>query len=145
MERRKFIKTCCGVALSAPLVGVLDSCTSVHYAMSIYSSRGFIVKKSDFIFLKNDKEKKRDFVFVKQSEQDFPICVFRTGEESFVVSLMYCPHQGCENNVQGVRYVCPCHGSEFSTTGKVLVGPSDKDLKTFKTTTDNENIYIQLV
>ena len=42
----------------------------------------------------------------------------------------------------GGIYTCPCHGSEFSVKGKVLEGPADKDLKIFKTETDNENIYI---
>lgn len=41
-----------------------------------------------------------------------------------------CTHLGCIINkfVDG-HFVCPCHGSEFSETGKVVRGPANKPLK----------------
>lgn len=145
MERRKFIKTCCGLALAVPVIGVLNSCTSIYYANAAKESNKLIVKKTDFTFIKNDKTKTRDYVFVKQSTKDFPICLYKQDESTYIASLMFCTHQGCETALQGDRFVCPCHGAEFSNTGKVLQGPADTDLKSFKTTTDNDNIYIHLV
>ena len=144
MERRKFIRTCCGVAIGVPFVGILNSCTSIYYASATRNNKQLIVKKSDFIFIKNEKEKKRDYVFIKQENQDSPICLFKQSEEIYVASLMYCTHQGCETALQGDRFVCPCHGAEFSNTGKVLQGPADQDLQSFKTTADHESIYIHL-
>jgi cytochrome b6-f complex iron-sulfur subunit len=40
--------------------------------------------------------------------------------------------------------VCPCHAAEFNSKGEVTTGPAEINLKSFFTTTDNENIYIQL-
>ncbi len=57
---------------------------------------------------------------------------------------MKCTHRGCELNVGGGIYSCPCHGSEFDNKGNLLEGPADQDLKTFKTSINNENIYIDL-
>jgi cytochrome b6-f complex iron-sulfur subunit len=65
-------------------------------------------------------------------------------EDNYVALLLKCTHRGCELNAGGGIYSCPCHGSEFSSTGKVLEGPADKDLETFITNTDDENIYIHL-
>tara|TARA_B100000809_G_scaffold253833_1_gene290324 strand:+ start:1863 stop:2300 length:438 start_codon:yes stop_codon:yes gene_type:complete len=145
MERRNFIKNCCGIALAAPFVGLLDSCTSIYYASATGSGGKLTIKKSDFIYIKKDKTKTRDYVFVKEDDKNFPICLYKQSCNNYIASLMFCTHQGCETALQGDRFVCPCHGAEFSNTGKVLQGPADKDLKTFKTTTDNEYIYIHLV
>jgi menaquinol-cytochrome c reductase iron-sulfur subunit len=41
-----------------------------------------------------------------------------------------CPHLGCGidwNDGQG-RFVCPCHESYFSLDGKVITGPSPRDM-----------------
>ena len=38
----------------------------------------------------------------------------------------YCPHAGCVPNANpnGQGWVCPCHGSEFDTSGRVTRGPA---------------------
>ena len=81
---------------------------------------------------------------LKIEESQFPICLYKTKEDHYNASLLKCTHRGCELNVGGGIYSCPCHGSEFSIKGAVLEGPAEKDLKTFKIDTDNENIYIYL-
>lgn len=42
-----------------------------------------------------------------------------------------CPHMGCalKWNPQEHTWDCPCHGSRFTRTGKVLDGPANGDLK----------------
>ena len=41
-----------------------------------------------------------------------------------------CTHLGCEiNKTENGILVCPCHGSEYSSTGNVIKGPADKHLK----------------
>jgi nitrite reductase/ring-hydroxylating ferredoxin subunit len=60
-----------------------------------------------------------------------PLLVARTGESTFVALTAICTHQGCTVSgfANGV-YVCPCHGSEFSTSGSVLSGPAPAPLST---------------
>ena len=145
MNRNQFLKTC-GVALvGIPFASVLlTSCQSIYYASSNIINNRIVVPLSEFEIIKKSSTSYRDFVMVRSTSQDFPICLYKTGENKYSASLMKCTHRGCELNVGGGNYSCPCHGSEFNTQGTVLEGPADRDLKTFKTTIDNENIYIEL-
>jgi Rieske Fe-S protein len=56
----------------------------------------------------------------------------RTGQTTFVVVTALCTHQDCVvSNSTGQTYVCPCHGSEFDTSGRVTVGPALAPLRQF--------------
>lgn len=145
MERRKFIKSCCYTTIGIPVMGsLLQSCGSIYYANVIAEPKRLILPKSEFIEVRKEKKKERSFVLINPEETKFPISIYKTEEGNYVASLMKCTHRGCELNIGGGIYSCPCHGSEFTMTGKLLEGPADTDLKTFKIETDNENIYIYL-
>ena len=145
MERRKFIKSCCYSAIGISVAGVLlSSCESIYYATITRKSNRLVVSKKEFIKIKNEKQSERKFVLIKEDELKYPVCLYKVSDNNYSASLLLCTHNGCELNVGGGRYTCPCHGAEFSINGKVLQGPAEKDLKTYKTETDNENIYIHL-
>lgn len=142
MDRKKFVKTLGICVVGIPLASqVLQSCSSIYYADTLEKGGKIIVEKSEFI---NDKNKERKYVLVTPQGTDFPISLYKIEEDNYVASLLKCTHRGCELNVGGNIYSCPCHGSEFTTTGEVLEGPAEEQLKTFKTTTDDQNIYIYL-
>jgi len=143
MERRKFIKSCCITTVGITIGGtVLQSCGFIHYASVSRDANRLIIKKSEFWEQKKAKKIERPFVLVKPDDSEFPICIYKIIDGSYVASLLMCTHRGCQLNVGGGIYSCPCHGSEFSVSGKVLEGPAETDLKTFKIETDNEHIYI---
>ena len=145
MERRKFIKTCCYTAAGIPMMAsVLQSCGAIHYASFSRDANKLTLPKSEFLKIFKEKKTERNFVLITTNDSEFPICVYKVEEDKYIASLLKCTHRGCELNVGGGIYTCPCHGSEFTTTGKVLEGPADQDLKTFIIETDNENIYITL-
>jgi cytochrome b6-f complex iron-sulfur subunit len=145
MERREFIRTCCYAAIGISIAATaLQSCGAIYYATVTSIENRLLVKKSEFLQVKKDKTIHRKFVLIKTANMNFPICLYHLGEDNYSAALMKCTHRGCELNVGGGIYNCPCHGSEFSITGKVLEGPADKDLLTFKTQADNENIYIYI-
>lgn len=144
MERRKFIKNCCFTSVGIALTGsVLQSCGSIYYATANRKGNRYVIAKSEFLKNENSTET-RPFVLIKSEDSEFPICVYKIEENTYVASLLKCTHRACELNVGGGIYSCPCHGSEFSIKGKVLEGPAEEDLKTFKIETDNENIYVIL-
>ena len=144
MDRRKFIKTCCYTAIGIPFGAyMLQSCGAIYYASLSKEPGKLVVAKSEFINETNNKKTTRDFVLLNMNELGFPICLYKVKDE-YIASLLKCTHRGCELNVGGGIYSCPCHGSEFSTTGQVLEGPADQNLKVYKTETDEKNIYIYL-
>ncbi|MFT4525237.1 MAG: cytochrome b6-f complex iron-sulfur subunit [Bacteroidia bacterium] len=145
MERRKFLRSCGVAAIGAPVLAtVLHSCGTVHYATFTAAGKKLTIPRTEFIRIKKDKEIPRQFVLVKSRVSSFPICLWKVDDNNFNASLMECTHTGCELNVGGTVFTCPCHGAEFSNSGKLLTGPAEEDLRTFKTETDDENIYIIL-
>lgn len=142
MDRKKFVKTLGICVVGIPLASqVLQSCSSIYYADTLEKGGEITVAKSEFI---NDKNKERKYVLITPQDTDFPISLYKIEEDNYVASLLKCTHRGCELNVGGNIYSCPCHGSEFKKTGEVLEGPAEEQLKTFKITIDDQNIYIHL-
>jgi len=71
-------------------------------------------------------------VLVRSSSGD--LLVARTAQDAFTALTAICTHEAC--TITGFRspaYVCPCHGSQFSTSGAVLNGPATRSLRTFPT------------
>lgn len=145
MDRRDFIVSSGQAGLGLCLVALLGQgcATSAYFAQATVEANKVSVPKSEFQFVKKGEAQTRDYVLVKPEGAAFPVCLYKTGE-TYTACLMRCTHQGCEVEVQGKQYVCPCHGSEFSTDGARLSGPADQPLKTFKTTQDDAHVYIWL-
>ena len=64
--------------------------------------------------------------------------------ESFTAVQVACTHQGTSinyNNAQGI-FICPNHGSEFSTTGALLQGPAGFPLKQYKVNITGTNLTV---
>ena len=62
------------------------------------------------------------------------LLVARTGADSFTALTATCTHEGCTiTGFSGQSYVCPCHGSQFSTAGQVLNGPASRSLRQYQT------------
>ncbi len=143
MERRLFIRQCGFTTLGVALT--LQSCASVYYASAIRKENQLYIQKSEFWFLKKDQRIEREFVLIKTANVKYPICLYKVTDEEYVASLMMCTHNQCELNAGGGIYSCPCHGSEFSARGEVLEGPAERNLTTFKTEINGDQISIHLV
>jgi cytochrome b6-f complex iron-sulfur subunit len=60
--------------------------------------------------------------------------VARTAQSAFMALTAVCTHEGCTvSNYQNQMYECPCHGSQFSTSGSVVKGPASRSLSQFAT------------
>ena len=65
---------------------------------------------------------------ITSSAGDF--LVTRTGTTTFIVLTAQCTHQACVvSDSTQQTFVCPCHGSEFDTSGRVIVGPASAPLR----------------
>ena len=60
--------------------------------------------------------------------------VAHTGQDTFTALTSVCTHEGCTvTGFDNSRYVCPCHGSQYSTSGNVVQGPATRSLQSFPT------------
>ena len=60
------------------------------------------------------------------------VLVTRTAENSFTAVTAICTHEQCIiTGFQSGSFVCPCHGSQYSTSGAVRQGPATRALQTF--------------
>lgn len=60
--------------------------------------------------------------------------VSRTAQDTFTALTAVCTHEACTiTGFQSPTFVCPCHGSEFTTSGTVARGPASAPLRQFTT------------
>jgi cytochrome b6-f complex iron-sulfur subunit len=71
--------------------------------------------------------------------------VARTDQSTFTTVTAVCTHEGCAvTGFANSRYVCPCHGSEFTTSGAVVQGPAPSPLRQFPTAFANNVVTISV-
>ena len=60
--------------------------------------------------------------------------VSRTAQDTFTALTAVCTHESCTiTGFQSPTFVCPGHGSEFTTSGSVARGPASAPLRQFAT------------
>lgn len=143
MDRRDFIVTSSQAGVGICLAALLgEGCaTAAKYAEITVEKNKISLRKSEFQYTKKGQVHERTFLLIKPEKAVFPICLYKKADE-YIACLMRCTHQDCEVELQGTRYICPCHGSEFSNEGAVLTGPAEEPLRTFKTEQDETHIHI---
>lgn len=73
------------------------------------------------------------------------VLVSRQSQDTFAAVTAICTHEQCTvTGFQNSRYVCPCHGSQYTTTGAVVQGPATRSLQTFGTRFTNNVLTITL-
>ena len=122
---------------------LLQSCSSIYYATHTFENNTIVLSANEFMEIKKDETVHRPFVILKNASIPFPICVYKNGDQASAL-LMKCTHQGCEVNPNAYSLVCPCHGSEFDTSGKVINPPAEESLTSYKVTMETDNYYIHL-
>lgn len=60
------------------------------------------------------------------------IFIVNTGNDRYRAFTSICTHQQCDvNDFSGGTINCPCHGSQFDTSGQVVRGPAALPLQEF--------------
>lgn len=73
-----------------------------------------------------------------------PIYILVTGERQYAAVSPVCTHLGCTVEIQGTHLVCPCHGSTYERTGRVVRGPAERPLRRFAANVRNDVLVIDL-
>ena len=60
--------------------------------------------------------------------------VARTGQDTYSAMSALCTHERCDvTGFSSGRFICPCHGSTFTSSGAVVTGPAPRGLQTYTT------------
>jgi cytochrome b6-f complex iron-sulfur subunit len=71
--------------------------------------------------------------------------VSRTAQETLAALTSTCTHEACTiTGFDNTNYVCPCHGSKFTTAGRVINGPANAPLRMFATQFSNNVLTISI-
>ena len=98
-----------------------------------------VAKKSDIA--------KGKVIPVKVGESE--VAIYHTQNDEFYATSDICTHEKCNlsyegGKLEGYEAECDCHGSKFDIrTGKVVLPPAVEDLKTYKLTTEGEDILVE--
>lgn len=135
--------TVAGILLSDLILGKENNWFDVYNSLRFtpLASAGFVFKENGNNLLQYYKD------FPKPSTTNFDeiktgegkvveidrekCCVYRDEEQKLHIVSAVCPHMKCIvdwNNAEKT-WDCPCHGSRFTTEGKVIEGPAQTDLK----------------
>lgn len=134
VDRRGFVGTMTALGVAGPAV-LLGGCGGLHY----------IAARAEGSRLEIDVAAlgPEGAAYVSAPGLDRPIYVHRTAQGSYSAVLAECTHRRCIPEPAGERLVCPCHGSEFTLAGRVLEGPAERDLLTFRAEAQGSLLVIE--
>jgi Rieske Fe-S protein len=145
MDRRQFLQKSCTACLSLGAAGaLLTGCNSTRYLPGRLGTDGLFVNADEFKYDGKKGVAYRSFLVIRNDALQFPVCVYRLGDNAYSALWMSCSHQGAELQASGDFLQCPAHGSEFNNRGKVTNGPADTNLRTFPVTVSNNELFIDL-
>jgi len=139
VNRREFFERMECLSAAALVGGAsisLGGCIGFHYVNSSVVNGRLVIPKTEF----------GDARFVLVDAPGFPLPIFigRQTDGGFAAVSTRCMHRGCQVEPAADRLVCPCHGSEYTNTGEVLKGPTQRPLRRFPVADEGDRIAVEL-
>ncbi len=133
ISRRDFIKrSAVGIIAGTAALSILDL-----DKLSAKSQYGVVHKAGDdkIIKLSENPDLAKVGGSIRVTDD---VLLIRTSQTQFTAVKTICTHKGCDVDLSGDKFVCPCHGSEYTLDGKVTQGPAKSNLKTYDTSFDSD-------
>jgi cytochrome b6-f complex iron-sulfur subunit len=134
ISRRGFIcvglTTAAGVAISAPSAEAAGG-------ISILRDGRVEVELSKFKVLA-----KIGGALLVGNVNNIPTALVRTGKNSYQGLDLRCTHQGVTSKLISGSFKCPAHGSEFTKTGAVKIGPAQTGLNKITTEVTGKTVIL---
>ena len=139
MNRREFIRRVEGVSAGALACGAglsLGGCIGFHYVNTTVVGNRLMIRQADF--------GSGRFVLVDAPGLALPLYLYRLENGGFSAVSTRCMHRGCQVEPAAGHLVCPCHGSEYTNSGEVLKGPTQRPLRRLPVVVEGEHLVIEL-
>jgi Rieske Fe-S protein len=137
MDRRAFVARAGGLALVGACASLpLAACAGARYVPAQWRDGRVVLRLADF--------GAEEGVLVEHPSAGRPVYVHRFAPDRFGALFTRCTHRGCQVEPQGLRLVCPCHGSTFSLDGSVLEGPAERALTAYPVTLEGDHVVVDL-
>ena len=150
LGRRRFLARACGI-LAAPLAAVIGYPLVASLVGTIYrKSKLHYSKTPGFTSAPEGRPVELSFTYIKtdaylRTESTEAVWVIKQTPSEATVFSPLCPHMGCryEWHPRLQKFICPCHGSIFSITGKVLGGPAPRPLDTLPHKIEDGTLHVE--
>ncbi|NOT08377.1 MAG: Rieske (2Fe-2S) protein [Gemmatimonadales bacterium] len=139
MNRREFLSRIEGLSAGALACGAglsLNGCIGFHYVTTTVSGNRVLINKAEFGTGR--------FALVEAPGFPLPLYLYRGDGGGYSAVSTRCTHRGCQVEPAAEHLICPCHGSEYTNTGRVLKGPAQRPLQQFPVEIEGEHIVIEL-
>lgn len=145
LSRRRFLQqleagavaaTCAGSAARGLLPVLIAACGGARYAASSIVGTRLVVERREL--------GAQGAALVDGPEGELPVYVRALPDGRFTAVSTRCMHRGCQVEPATDRFVCPCHGSEYTFDGAVLKGPTEHPLVRYRTSADEARVYVHL-
>lgn len=140
MDRRDFLSVSCKMCLLGAAGAALPSLTGCGVSYPVIKTA--VIDKKITIPLAVFGTNNLQMVRPKGWYYDIAIQKIDSGYSAL---LLQCTHQENQLDINGKNgFSCSLHGTVFNKEGKVVKGPAEKALKSYKTYVENENLVIIL-
>jgi cytochrome b6-f complex iron-sulfur subunit len=135
MDRRSFIqRTALGACVALPVIA--GACASMQYVPGEL--------RDGAVYVPLDRLAPDGTALVEVPGMDLPLFVRRRAPGDAIALSTRCKHRGCQVEPEADRFVCPCHGSEYTLDGAVLKGPTQRPLDRFTVREAGTSLAIDL-
>ena len=135
MDRRAFVERSIGAVLGASLLG---ACASLVTRTVTPVDGALRLALAHYPELTADGGSLK--VLPKGASD--PIYVLALGSRRFAALSPICTHLGCTVEIEQARLVCPCHGSTYDREGKVVRGPAEEALASYRTALTSDDVLV---
>jgi cytochrome b6-f complex iron-sulfur subunit len=145
LSRRGFLRrleqgvvsaTCAGGVARSLLPVLVAACGGARYAASSMDGSRLVIDRSEL--------GPKGAALVDGPEGELPIYVHQLPDGRLTAVSTRCMHRGCQVEPAADRFVCPCHGSEYTFEGRVLKGPTERPLVRYRVSADDAHVYVHL-
>jgi len=140
IERRKFLESACKACLLAGAGLLISDLTACSPAVKVFH----LPISDNTVRLPIIAGSKETIQIVRPQGWLYDIAIHKISPDQYDALLLECTHQRNQLILNGKRFYCTLHGSQFNLNGNVVKGPAERPLKKFSTSLDQEQLVIQL-